>query len=129
MKKIIAISIIGFLICTAFNWQRGLTIDYRDAYTGTYFCKSKVSTADIIHGGSPAVDYDTLSVKVTKDVIDSVLQIKTWRNVYKMKLKSGTMYAYPEGGHRGGSFYAADSIRLVISVGHSSAHSFVGKKK
>ena len=87
MKTYIALSVLGFIICTAFNKPTKLITDYRDAHAGTYFCKSKVVIANLTHGGSTVIN-DTISVKVTKDALDSILQITTGRSVSKFKLKN-----------------------------------------
>ena len=128
MKTYIALSVLGFIICTAFNKPTKLITDYRDAHAGTYFCKSKVVIANLTHGGSTVIN-DTISVKVTKDALDSILQITTGCSVSKFKLKNNILYAYPEGGHRGGGFTGADSIFVSMTQGHAGTVFYAGKKR
>jgi hypothetical protein len=133
MKKKILLIITGLIICTAFNKSKiadpsrtikTVCTDYRDAYVGYYFCHSFSTT-----GGSenPYRIKDTLTINVAKNVLDSIIQITVGPNTLKYKLTSGVLRAYPDG-HRGGKFFATDSISVNISYGHVSASYFIGKK-
>ena len=117
-----------FIICTAFNKTKIVHPgDYRDSYTGAYFCRRSSTTINL---GAPAkVKKDTITVYVTKDVIDSVLQISMSNSVNKFILRNGILTEYPNEGHSGGKFFASDSIRLNILFGHGYQSRLVGKKK
>jgi hypothetical protein len=127
MKKIIALGIISFIICTAFNKPAKLTTDYRDAYTGTYFCKSACNVGKINRN----MNYisDTLTIRVVKDVTDSVLQVKLGNQVLKVKLLGNNLRAYPSGGYYGGKFFATDSLDIGLSGGRASTCRYLGKKQ
>ena len=74
MKKIITISILGVIICSAFNKPKITATDYRDTYTGTYFCKSNCGG---LNWSTRSSDFstDTISISVVKDAADSILLI------------------------------------------------------
>ena len=138
MKTIIVFIAASYIFCTAFKSSVSLkeeitnqpTItDYRDAYTGHYFCQSSVSGINPGIKGSRKKINDTLTIHVSKDALDSILQIKIGRSILKAKLKSSFMYAYPEGGHWGGKFFGTDSLFLIISGGHTLSLKYDGKKK
>ena len=126
MKKTIVSILAVFTLCTAFNTA---TTDYRDAYCGTYFCKSTTSTINLEHGGTSTINKDTTSIQVIKDVIDSVLLVKIARSTHKFKLINNILSAYPAGGHFGGRFIATDSIFINIAIGHAGTTVYKGKKK
>ena len=128
MRKIIAISILGFVICTAFNKPMFLFTDYRDAYTGTYFCKSACSNKDGVTRESVNTT-DTLSIAISKDAADSVLQIKLGTNILKVKLLNKNLTAFQAGSHYGGNFFASDSLDFIFASGRTSSCKYIGKKK
>jgi hypothetical protein len=126
MKKLMVLSIAGFIVLTAFNTPA--PADYRDAYTGTYFCKQKSNTSS--NGNRESViTVDTISIVITKDVLDSVLQINLGHQTIKVKLINKTLQAFPIYGHYGGSFFAADSIDFYFAPGRISSYHYTGKKK
>jgi hypothetical protein len=134
MKRNIFFIIIAFLICTAFNksnkymkyTNNSLCTDYRDAYVGSYVCKSSTTIVSI--DKAPYIKKGTITVLVAKDALDSIIQITIGSNNHRFKLKSSVLYAYPVGGHSGGNFFASDSISLNISLGHAAASRLKGKK-
>jgi len=141
MKKIIISGILCFVICSAFlpavtrsvhkvagNMPNTITSDYRDAYTGTYFCNRFCNS---YKGNRPGGNYtsDTVSVGITKDAIDSVLQINTGQQILKMKLLNKTLQAYPKNEHFGGKFFNTDSINFNFAAGRTYSCTYKGKKK
>ena len=70
MKKNILIIFTGFIISTAFISPLQTIHDNRDVCIGTYFCKRVCDS-----GYGPTVTYtsDTIDIRITKDVMDSVL--------------------------------------------------------
>jgi len=141
MKKVIISGILCFVICTAFlpavirsvyrvagNTPNTITSDYRDAYTGTYFCNRFCNS---YKGNSPGGNYtsDTVSVGITKDATDSVLQINTGQQILKMKLLNKTLQAYPKNWHFGGKFFDIDSIYIDFTAGQTYSCTYKGKKK
>jgi hypothetical protein len=127
MRKIIATSILVFIICTAFNKPQKTITDYRDAYTGTYFCQSACNTLS----GNRERGYivDTLRIIVVKDKIDSVLQISFGNQVTKVKLLNKILQAYPRGGYYSGKFFSADSLDFIFNLSRASSCKYKGKKK
>ena len=126
MKKVSILSIAVFALCTAFN---PITTDYRDSYIGTYTCNSVCYQKSTVSGQPPQQSNDILSVQITKDVVDSVLQLKINERVIKVKLQNKHMYAFENGTHGGGDFFASDSINFSISMGRANSCKYVGKKK
>lgn len=124
MKKVVILILTCFIICTAFN--NSMLNDYRYSYVGCYFCSRSSTSFNL--GGPPIHSKDTVTICVSKDIPDSIMQIVVRGNTYKFKLKNGTLYASPASGRQRGKFFASDSISLYISYGHSSS-SFIGKKK
>ncbi|MHB8261852.1 MAG: hypothetical protein ACYDCN_13445 [Bacteroidia bacterium] len=126
-SKIITLSILGFIICTAFN---KISNDYRDSYIGTYFCHSSYTVlVNTGQGGTQQTHTDTLSISVAKAAKDSVLAIKIGTNTHLFKLKNNILYAHPKGEHRIGRFIDADSILVSIEGGHFASFIYTGKKK
>lgn len=130
MKKLICISILSLVIFTAFKKadfighsieqpELNLLIDYRDAYVGIYFCYR--STIGFSATEVPSVKKDNTTISITKAAPDSILQINANGKIYQFKLKRGKLFSYPQGGRQSGIFFAADSISLIIPVGHASS--------
>ncbi len=131
MKKVSFFIIVFSIICTAFNKIKVTDSfkkpsDYRDSYTGSYMCKN--SSTIINQGAVPSTKNSTLTITVSKDPLDSVLQISVGSTNHKFKLRSNSLIEYPNEGHNGGGFFATDSIRLHISYGFGGASRFIGKK-
>lgn len=128
MKKIIPLVLISFIICTSFNKRMILVIDYRDAYVGSYFCKSYCQTLNEDHSVINT-NISTQTIIVTKDPLDSILKINIGSTSYKVKLNNDLMSAFPSRAHFGGRFYQTDSIGFVISVSNiPNACRYSGKK-
>ncbi len=127
MKKL---AILGAIVCMAFNMPKALVVDYRDVYTGNYFCKSTCS--EVSHGNN-GMQHDTkngnVSIEISKDAVDSVLQIKFGMNILKVKLRNKVLKALEPGSHYGGSFFSADSLDFVFNAGRTSSCKYRGKKK
>lgn len=135
MKKHVLLIVTGFIICTAFHKPKDTICnrtagnsctDYRDAYTGSYFCHSSSTMVNPEEG--PKKTNSTLTINVSKDALDSILQITIGTNTHKFKLKSEKLYAYPDGEHRNGKFFATDSISMYMSYGRASSSVYIGKK-
>jgi hypothetical protein len=130
MKKIIALSILSFIVCTAFNKPTILVTDYRDAYIGKYFCKSVCSKKDDTNGKiQNSYRNDTISIVISKDATDSVLQVKLSAQVLKVKLHNNYMRSYSRGVHCGGKFFATDSLDFNFTPGLASSCRYLGKKQ
>ena len=128
MKKIIAIGILGFIICTAFNKPTVLLTDYRDSYTGTYSCKfynNHLSSATMQY----VLDTGRVSITVSKDAIDSVVQINISGQILKAKLINKVLRPYPKEGRYGGNFFAADSISFGFAATMAVSLRYMGKKQ
>jgi len=128
MKKVVIISFVWFLICTAFNSPKALISDYRDGYVGKYFCKKSSSR---FQGGkiAPAVSSDTITITISKDALDSVLQINLGQQILKVKLINKVLQPYTQGGHYGGRFFANDSLSFSFSPSLAISYRYLGKKK
>ena len=137
MKKISIFIIICFVICTAFitkvtrsvQGQEGnkptvLLNDYRDTYTGYYFCHFSANSFNL---SGPNVIRDTATICLTKDVSDSIIQFADKANTFKFKLKNKNLYPSSASGRSNGKFFAADSISIYISYGRGSVI-YKGKK-
>lgn len=120
-KKIIGV-ISCLMVLTAFIKPKEITNDYRNGYIGNYFCRST-----IIAVGKGAM-YDTLTIAISKDALDSVVQIKFGRNIQKFKVKNNLLNPSSIGEHHHGNFFAADSISLHVYGGHAMV-TYLGKKK
>lgn len=131
MKNKLFYIIVGFIICTAFiipttHPVTSLCTDYRDAYVGAYFCHSY--SLQVRFNESPKAVNDTISIQVSKDAVDSILQFGIGINTFKFKLKNGVLYNYPdENAHLNGKFYATDSV--LINIMSRTTLNLVGKKK
>jgi len=103
------------------------TTDYREPYIGSYFCTSICQGVD---SGTNQLtsDTDTTTLFVTKNSLDSILNIELSPNLYQVKLKDGNLYAYPPGGHWGGRI-SGNTINFSLSVSMTSMCKYKGKKK
>ena len=70
-----------------------------------------------------------ITIGVAKNAIDSILDITVNKSTLQVKLKNSIMCAYPTGEHRGGKFFATDSISFTSSAGLRNVCSYRGKKK
>ena len=128
MKKIILISLIGLIICTAFVCPQVSISDYRNAYVGKYACHS--STRQFKGGNTAhAVFTDTISITITKDVADSILLVNIRQQTLKVKLINKSMQASVSGSHYGGKFYATDSLFFSFQPSMAVSYKYYGKKK
>ncbi len=131
MKKIIFLTLLGFLICAAFiapekNLRKPLLTDYRDAYVGSYTCVR--NSYHLRPSESVAKACDTINVAVSKDATDSIIIITIGGSLSKFKLKSAWLYSYPENNsHRGGKFFGGDSLALY-QTNRGGGTNIVGKK-
>lgn len=117
-----------FAVFTAFNKPIESFADYRDTYVGTYFCSSMCRGVNSEHNGLTSAS-DTITISIVKDPMDSILQITIRNTIFKVKLKSTIMSAYPLGQHWAGIFYSTDSIGFSKSVGlAANVCSYLGKK-
>jgi|GEM_PF-2260587 len=126
MKNIIFLICIGFVICTAFIIP---PTDYRDTYVGTYFCSSKCQS---LNSNYSSINYynDTITISVTKNIADSILNISIHGIAHPVKLKNGKMYSYQPGTQNQGKFFSTDSIAFSISANHvPNGCSYKGKKQ
>jgi hypothetical protein len=138
MKKVITLSILGFIICTAFitpqvldsaRTDKSIITDYRDAYTGTYLCRSNCIRMQF-NNPNNLYTQDTVSIAISKDAIDSVMQLKIGNGqIVKLKLVHKRLSSYVRGGHYGGKFYASDSLDFTFAPLRVSSCSYAGKKK
>ena len=115
-------------MCTAFNKPMNLPNDYRDGYLGNYFCRRSWEEINSEKNGQN-LKTDTLTIFVTKDVSDSILQIKIARNIYKVKLINNEIRPSQANVHFVGNFIANDSISIVVNEGLSRVSFYRGKKK
>jgi hypothetical protein len=103
-------------------------IDYRDTYTGYYFCSricGKLNSELKTH----VYTTDTITISIIKDEADSILQINLGNQVVKVKLLEYKMRAFPSSGYFGGKFFATDSIDFGIALGMSKNCRYIGKKQ
>src|SRR5579872_5089895 len=98
MKKIITISVFTFIICSAFKVDT--SIDYRDACTGVYACK-KYTEKFSLETKDTKLDTSRVNITISKDAIDSVLQINVSGQILKAKLINSELQPYPLGGKYG----------------------------
>lgn len=102
--------------------------DYRDQFLGTYFCK-KISSSLSNDAKGSVSKTDTLSIKISKDVVDSVLVINLKEGRLKFKLVGKSIRSEPLTGMQiGGKFFAGDSLDLYFSPNHAFAYRYIGKK-
>ena len=124
MKKII----LTYFVVVAFGSGFTCTYaDYRDIYTGTYRCKSYRSHLDP-NTMAYKTNADSINIVVSKDVIDSILQIKIGSQVLQAKLINKGLRAYPSAGKYGGRFFSSDSLKLKVISSMASSTYYEGKK-
>jgi hypothetical protein len=128
MKKNLTFSILVFIIFTAFNKPKILVADYRDPYSGNYFCRSSCynksgDTKQIVNTN------DTSTIEISKDIADSVLQIRIGTNILKVKLHGKNLKAFQSGSHYGGVFFADDSLNFIYDAGRTASCKYKGKKR
>jgi len=129
MKKILLLFGISFIICSAFNKPLVLITDYRDAYIGNYYCKSKCQVLNSTNT-ELNTNVDTLTVVITKEFTDSILKVTIRQNSFQMKLRNNNMYPYPSGRHISGKFFSMDSIHINLSPGRMpNTCTYRGKKR
>ncbi len=114
MRKLLITAFIIFLIT---NNPKALLTDYRDIFIGSYFCTKQCQTLNA--NLNIAFFEDTLSINITKDNLDSVLNINIKQNNYKVKLLNGILIPYRPGDLIHGYFYSLDSISFAISLSHT----------
>lgn len=108
--------------------QPGVTItDYRDAYIGSYFCTCICQGVDTDISKLTS-HTDTTTLYITKNQLDSILNIEIGHNLYQVKLKNGIIYAYPFGRHWGGRL-SANNISFGLSESMTTMCKYKGKKK
>ncbi len=126
MKKVLFLLFTAIIICPAFIIP---PTDYRDTYVGSYFCTSKCQVV-----GSNITDVtihsDTITITVTENTRDSILNITVRGRGYQVKLKNGRMFPDPVNSRNQGRFFASDSISFLIPGGLApGACTFLGKKQ
>ena len=127
MRKITAISIVGFVICTAFiKPTTKPASDYRDAYTGSYFC---MCTQTQMESTGQYTRMDTASIVISKDAKDSILQVKTGSSTLKVKLIKKVMRTGNPGIQCGGYFFSTDSLSFGFALSPASSCKYRGKKR
>jgi hypothetical protein len=127
MKKIIALTMLAFIICTAFNRPNKLFSDYRDAYIGNYLCNCNCEGLRN-RSNENSVISDIITVGIKRDNADSVMQITIGQNTIQAKLRNNIIQSYPSGGLVQGKFFSKDSITFVISR-LGSLCNYKGKRK
>lgn len=103
------------------------TTDYRDAYIGSYFCICICQGIDTDLSKLTS-HTDTTTLYITKNPLDSILNIYIGQNTYQVKLKDGTIHAYPPGRHWGGKL-SANNISFGLSERMTIMCKYKGKKK
>ena len=128
MKTIIAISVLTFVICSAFNEPNKLTIDYRDVYLGTYSCK-KYTERFGLDMKKNVLDTGRVNVLITKDTQDSVVQINLGSETIKAKLINKILQPYPSVSRQyGGKFFGTNDFDLFYTPSKVISIRYVGKK-
>ena len=137
MKKIIAIGILSFIICSALEVdtsikvknikQQSVLSDYRDVYTGVYACKrfvEKLSSQTMQYN----LDTSRVNITISKDNIDSVLQIGLGEEVIKAKLIGNSLQPYPFSRKYGGKFFSTDKFDFFYTPNKTISLRYKGKK-
>ena len=128
MKKNTILSLLALIIFTAFNKPTIPLSDYRDSYVGIYSCKyykNHLNSENMLY----ALDTGWVSITISKDPLDSVLQIDLGQKNVKAKLINKVLQPYPQKGRYRGQFFATDSISLGITSTMASSIRYIGKKK
>jgi hypothetical protein len=129
MKKIIFSICVVYFLCGASSNHHKILTDYRDVYCGNYFCKR---TRQYLNSEHSSIVYanDTITIAITKDAVDSILNIAANQVTYKTKLISGKLSTYISWRQCSGKFYSSDSITFVTSGSQiPNSYYFRGKKK
>jgi hypothetical protein len=113
-----------FLCGYAFN----LPTDYRDTYVGTYNCVSRCQSLNSTQT-EIITNIETTTIVVSKNSIDSVLNISMGLIEYQVKLQNGHLFSYPKGGRWGGRFFGVDSLGFSVSLSLApNGCKYIGKK-
>ena|SRR5579872_3012569 len=128
MKQSTITGILISILCMAFTNKQKIITDYRSAYTGVYFCSRTCYRSYYSKTQDNTPTKDTVSIYVSKDAVDSVLQLKMNGQVLKLKL-NGRFLGALQNGRYGGKFFAADSLDFRYAVSRASSCTYVGKKK
>jgi hypothetical protein len=126
-KVFLLTGFIGIVSCLVFSQTPVKHGDSRDIYVGNYLCTCICQGVDTDQNRL-AYQRDTIILSITKDRLDSLLNIDIGQNMYRVKLKDGVMYAYPPGQHWGGKL-SSNSISFGISAGMTTMCKYKGKKK
>jgi hypothetical protein len=128
MKKIFLLLLAMYIICTAFNNPQYLPGNYRDPYVGSYFCHRKCQLPNADHTAL-VIASDTVTIGVTEDATDSILDITIRGATYMTKLINKNLSPYPLSAHCGGRFFSSDSISFINSPTLSpNLCGYIGKK-
>jgi hypothetical protein len=129
MKKIILSICVICVLCSAVSIRLRLITDYRDPYTGNYFCSRSHQHLNSEHS-SLVYTSDTLTITISKDAVDSIVDITANQVTYKAKLISGKLRTYISWQQCSGKFYSSDSISFVTSGSQiPNSYYFRGKKR
>lgn len=105
-----------------------LPVDYRDQHVGNYLCNRSCQVVNDNKTGLE-IRYDTITVSITKDVSDSVLNVRIGQRNLKVKLINSKFSADRREGIWAGRF-VGDSLKLSTSIGKvSNVCSYKGKKQ
>jgi hypothetical protein len=126
MKKILMPA--AALLCLVLMTGGKPATDYRDAYVGSYFCNRNCNHFNLDSHGYINVA-DTITINISKDALDSIMQIRLGRDTVKAKLVSGDLFPYPDGSNYGGSFFSTDSLNFAIAYGRVRTCNYRGKKQ
>ncbi len=115
----------GIILCSAFMVPPN---DYRDSIVGTYFCRSK---CQVLSYNYELTNYtDTVTISITKNTRDSILDISIRGRALQVKLRNGVLYHNEQGARNQGNFFATDSIAFSTSSGLApNGCSYRGKKQ
>lgn len=128
MRKIIILGIAFIVICTSFKSKEYVLSDYRDNYTGTYFCNSVCNQSNY-QTKRPDFKTDTTNITISKAGQDSIIIVHLHGKSLQVKLNGRYLQAFPGSGHYGGEFISADSIDFSYSQGLSLICRYKGRKK
>ncbi len=126
MKKLIFLLFASIIVCMAFISPPE---DYRDIYVGRYFCTSRCQS---LNSDYTELSYhnDTVTILVTKNTRDSVLNISIRGGSHELKLISNILRPAMRGSRDHGKFFSNDSIIFSSSPGLGpNGCSFKGKKQ
>jgi hypothetical protein len=102
--------------------------DYRDSYVGNYLC---YRSCQILSSNATRLEgrNDTITIHVTKNIEDSILNLRIAGNLITAKLVSNKLIAQGSNRSCGGSFSNSDSIKFSLSIGRAANFcSYLGKK-